>query len=239
MSFKPDKCSVLRFTRRKTTIDFSYKLSGHTLQGSNNHKYLGITLSSDLKWNTQVDKAVSKANGMIGFLRRNLGAAPQKLKVQAYKSLVLPHIEYCSTVWDPHTKNNIQKLEAVQRRAARFILNDYNRESSVTAMLKSLDFPQLQDRRRANRLVMMHKIIHNNVDLPLEGHLCFNKRDQNATSTRNHNPLSLSVPFSRTNCFQKTFFPNTARDWNTLPYSLISIKDSKTFKHKLNNSKLD
>ena len=32
-------------------------------------------------------------------------------------------VEYACTVWDPHTDNNIQKLDEVQRRSARFVIN--------------------------------------------------------------------------------------------------------------------
>ena len=41
-----------------------------------------------------------------------------------------PILEYASTVWDPHTNVNINKLESVQRHAARFCLGDYSRYSS-------------------------------------------------------------------------------------------------------------
>ena len=233
MSFKPDKCNILRFSRKTTKIEFSYKLSGHYLQAVSSHKYLGVSLSGDMKWNTHIDKVVAKANGMLGFVRRNLSNAPRNVKIQAYKSLVRPHIEYCSSVWDPHTKHNIKKVEAVQRRAARFIMNDYGRKSSVTAMLKDIQLPSLQERRLNQRLVMMHKIIHNNVDLHLDDHLEFNTRDSAASSTRHHNPLSLKIPSSKTNCHQKSFFPNTARDWNKLPYSTTSIADSTIFQKHL------
>ena len=192
-----------------------------------------------MKWNIHVDTAVSKADRMIGFLRRNLSSAPQKVKLQAYKSLVLPHVEYCSSVWDPHTKSNIKKIEAVQRRAARFILHDYGRESSVTAMLQALDLPPLEVRRKNNRLTMMHKIVHQKVDLSLEGHLQFNRRGEGVVATRNHNPLSLDVPRSRTNCFQNSFFPKTARDWNLLSYDTTSINNPSTFKLKLTKSKFE
>jgi hypothetical protein len=231
MSFKPDKCNILRFSRKKSKTEFSYKLSGQFLQAVTSHKYLGVTLSGDMKWNTHIDNAVSKANGMLGFIRRNLSNAPRKVKVQAYKSLVRPHIEYCSSVWDPHTNRNIKKVEAVQRRAARFIMNDYGRKSSVTAMLSEIQLPTLQDRRLNQRLATMHKIIYNNIELTLTDHLEFNTRETSTSSTRNHNPLTLKIPSSKTNCHQKSFFPNTARDWNKLSYSTTSIADSATF-HK-------
>ena len=232
MFFKPEKCNVLHFTRKRTKFDVPYKISGHTLQAVTNHKYLGVTLSGDMKWNIHIDKAVAKANSMLGFMRRNLSNAPKRVKLQAYKSLVRPHIEYCSSVWDPFTTTNIKKIEAVQRRSARFIMNDYGMTSSVTRMLKEIQLPTLQERRGNQRLLTMHKIIHNHVDLPLDGHVELNTRSL-STSTRNHNPLSLKIPFSKTNCHQKSFFPNTARDWNNLPYTVTSVIDSTNFQKQI------
>ena len=166
---------------------------------------------NDMKWNNHINRTVSKANSMLGFIRRNLHNAPKHVKLQAYKSLVRPHIEYCSSVWDPFTENNIKKVEAIQRRASRFIMNDYGQTSSVTKMMKELNLPTLQERRLNQRLTILHKIIHNNVNLPLSGHLEFDVRNTTRT-TRKHNPLSLKIPWSKTNCHQKSFFPNTARD---------------------------
>ena len=57
--------------------------------------------------------------------------------------MVCPILEYASSVWDPHTTVNIQKLESVQRRIARFCLYDHSRYSSVTNMLLSLNLPSL------------------------------------------------------------------------------------------------
>ena len=64
-----------------------------------------------------------------------------------YKSMVRPIVEYASSVWDPHTTININKIEAIQKRAARFCLNDFSRHSSVSNMLTTLDLPTLQQRR--------------------------------------------------------------------------------------------
>ena len=47
-------------------------------------------------------------------------------------------MEYASSVWDPHTVDNTNRLEAVQRKSARFVMNDYSTYSSVTAMMSTL-----------------------------------------------------------------------------------------------------
>jgi len=73
---------------------------------------------------------------------------------------------YSSTVWDPHTSSNINRLEAVQRSAARMCLNSFSRYSSVTVMLNGLELPSLHSRRFKSKLQMLYKIIHNLVDIP-------------------------------------------------------------------------
>jgi len=62
-------------------------------------------MTSDFSWNKHVDNVVNKANGTLGFLRRNLQiSSPSLMKTTAYTSLVRPVLEYASTVWDPYTK---------------------------------------------------------------------------------------------------------------------------------------
>ena len=50
----------------------------------------------------------------------------KEVKNSAYNMIVRPHLEYASTCWNPYTKRNIDKLEAVQRRANRFVLSFYD-----------------------------------------------------------------------------------------------------------------
>jgi len=53
---------------------------------------------------------------------------------------VRPIIEYASVVWSPYTKDDISRLEMVQRKAAHFVYNDFYSYSSVTAMLNKLNW---------------------------------------------------------------------------------------------------
>ena len=82
-------------------------------------------------------------------------------------SLVCPIMEYASCVWDPHEIVNIQALEKVQRRAARWVLSEYGRHSSVTSMLAQLGWPTLQHSHFRSRIIFFHKIINGTVPLAL------------------------------------------------------------------------
>ena len=52
---------------------------------------------------------------------------------------IRPILEYAAVVWEPHTRCDIERLEAVERRAVRFVMSDYNYiyYSSVTATLQA------------------------------------------------------------------------------------------------------
>jgi hypothetical protein len=66
MAFHPDKCNVLSITRNKTSIQYSYTL--HQLEHADKAKYLGVTIQSDLKWNSYINSITTKANKTLGFL---------------------------------------------------------------------------------------------------------------------------------------------------------------------------
>ena len=157
MQFHPDKCEVISITRKKNPIITNYTLHGHQLQHVNSEKYLGLTVSNDLRWDKHVDRVVAKANNTLGFLRRNLNIHNPKVKAHAYKSLVRPLLEYSCSVWDPHTDHLTKKLEMVQRRAARFTLNKYRRTDSVTAMLGS--FIKIRTSSKIIRIYLVGKAI--------------------------------------------------------------------------------
>jgi hypothetical protein len=110
MSFHPAKCTTVHMTRRRITLPYGYTLHGQTLQEETQAKYLGVTLTSDLKWSTHIANITNKANKTLGFVRRNIKTNNKAAKQAAYKALVRPVLEYASPVWDPHTADDIASL---------------------------------------------------------------------------------------------------------------------------------
>ena len=103
---------------------------------------------------------ITKASKMLNFIRQNLSKCSKGVKSIAYLSIVRPILEYCSPVWDPYLSTDIQAIEKIQRRAARYVSSDYGRTSSVTSMLNELRWPSLASRRKFARLSAFYKIIH-------------------------------------------------------------------------------
>ena len=102
MRFQHVKCNMMQITRKRIKkIHASYTLEGTLLENVENIKYLRVTITNDLRWNTHVSNICTKANRTLAFLRRSLYVCPQEVKEAAYKGLVRPVLEYSGSVWDP------------------------------------------------------------------------------------------------------------------------------------------
>ena len=159
MRFQPVKCNMMQLTRKRIKkIHASYTLEGTDLENVESIKYLGVTITSDLRWNTHVSNVCTKANRTLGFLRRNLYSCPQEVKEAAYKGLVRPVLDFGSSVWDPPGVVLQEELESVQKRVARFVTGNYNYETgSMTGILGQLKWESLKKRRKDNRLILLYK----------------------------------------------------------------------------------
>ena len=163
----------------------------------------------------------------MGFLKRNIRSAPQASKDTAYKTFVPPIVEYAATNWAPSTYTNTNKIEMVQRRAARFVTNDYGRKSSVTEMIADFGWDTLQKRRDLARLSMMYRIVHNLVDIPVEPYLT-----PSTSMTRGYDSHFHQIRTTN-NTYQQSFFPRTIVLWNQLPQTAVSQTTLEAFQNQL------
>ena len=218
MRFQSVKCNMMQLTRKRIKkIHASYTLEGTDLENVESIKYLGVTITSDLRWNTHVSNVCTKANRTLGFLRRNLYSCPQEVKEAAYKGLVRPVLDYGSSVWDPPGVVLQEELESVQKRAARFVTGNCNYETgSMTGILGQLKWESLKKRRKDNRLILLYKGLKGKANVPTDDLIPKTRR------CRNQHSMAFQTPIANTDVFKGSFFPQTIRDWNALPDSLIS-----------------
>ena len=163
-----DKCFTIHLSKKRKTAEFNYSTQPHT-RGYQRQQIPWSYIQLRLSWTSHINNISAKANHTIGFLRRNIHSCPKEVKAAAYTTLVWPSIEYASSVWDPYTRNNIHQLEAIQRRAARFVYNNfYDREPGVvTSMISRSQWESLERRAKA-RATFMYKIVNNLVDVHAE-----------------------------------------------------------------------
>ena len=159
----------------------------------------------------------TKANRTLGFLRRNLYSWPQEVKEAAYKGLVRPVLDYGSSIWDPPGVVLQEELESVQKRTARFVTGNYNYVTgSITGILGQLKWESLKKRRKNNRLILLYKGLKGKASVPTDDLI------PKTRHYRNQHSMAFQTPIANTDVYKGSFFPQTIRDWNALPDSLIS-----------------
>lgn len=136
MEFNPSKCKIVTISHKNNPPQREYVFCGVKLEQVDSFPYIGVTISNKLKWSAHVSKIAAKANKSLGIIQCNLWNCPKNVTEIAYTSLVRPKLEYASAAWDPFLKKDVSALERVQRKAARFCSQNYDRYASVTDMIR-------------------------------------------------------------------------------------------------------
>ena len=231
MKFNVSKCFAMCVTHKRKPLLTSYKMNNSPLQIVSSHTYLGVEINSKLNWAEHINSISAKANRVLGLLRRNLYSCSRKVKEAAYKTLVRPKLEYCSSIWDPYHQEYTNKLEAVQRRAARFVCKEQRRKSSVSSMIAELKWPSLEERRTRARLILVYKAVHHLVAINLDSSVL--KPVVNGISTRNSSTISFHHPITRKDCYKFSFIPRTMVEWNCLPSVTREAPSVDSFRSQL------
>ena len=125
LKFNYKKCSIIRFSRKRSIQQSEYHLNNELIPFKSTQRDLGIQVSSDLKWSQHIRNVVAKANRMLGFLRRNcVRLTDVNSRRTLYISLVRAQLCYGSELWAPQTTKDLLRIEGIQRRATKYILQD-------------------------------------------------------------------------------------------------------------------
>ena len=99
---------------------------------------MGVWISKDLTWYKQVNEQSSRANKVLGYLKRY--TLRTEVRRTLYLALVRPHLGYATQIWAPQSIELIVKLERIQRRATKFILKlPYSSNISYKSRLQTLN----------------------------------------------------------------------------------------------------
>ena len=104
----------------------------------------------------------------------------------------------------------------MQKRAARFVTGNYNCETgSMTGILGQLKWESFKKMRKDNRLILLYKGLKGKVSEPTDDLILTTKR------CRIQHSMAFQTPIANTDVYKGSFIPQTIRNWNALPDSLI------------------
>ena len=128
------------------------------------------------------------------------------MKARAYECLVRPKLEYASAAWNPYTDQDVNRLEQVQKNAARFVCGDYRRTTHSSDLVHHLGWDTLEHRRLLHQASMFYKIRNGLVRIEFPKCVTPSLRE-----TKPHNYQQLK---SNILSYSYSFFPRTIRVWN-------------------------
>ena len=249
MKFHPEKCKVLSVSGKISEtlslisvlpfFNFIYSMGGIPLDYVDQEKDLGVIVTSNLDWKEQCSKVLSKANQKLGLSRRNCYFVQDLNRRRVlYLTLVRSQFEHCSVLWRPVTKTQISKLEGLQKRAIKWILQEeflsYSRTTYIQKC-RQLKIMPIEDRFDFLDLVFFFKIVKQHIPVNLPSYL---QRFQGQSRLRNCHLdhfcfVSSITPRNISNAFARNFFFRTHTKWNHIPLDIRLLESITEFKCKL------
>ncbi|RNA44146.1 RNA-directed DNA polymerase from mobile element jockey-like [Brachionus plicatilis] len=134
-----------------------------TLEEIKTEKDLGVYFSSDLKWRTHCQHSAAKANSILGQLRQAFHAWNPQSFISLYTAFIRPHLEYATSVLNPHRRADVRIIENIQKRASKLV--GRIRDRSYQDRLAILNLTTLESRRSRGDLISHYKITNGLLDV--------------------------------------------------------------------------
>ena len=191
-------------------------------------KLLGMYIDENLTWKPQIDHVCSKLSSLNGVLYRQSFYMDYNMKNVFYNSFILSHIDYCINIWGNASTTYLNKIQILQNRAARTILNA-DRFVSSHVLLERLKWMSVAQRSDYITYLLIFKVLHGlaanylNVFIPAENHYAL--RESSASTFK--------VPHPRNELMKQSFSYNAPLMWNNLSCALRNCDNIHTFKQIL------
>ena len=145
-------------------------------------KFLGINIDRYFSWHSQIDKALKKCNTLLFLLDRVNQYLSIPIRILFFNAYILPHLDYCCTIWGNTTADSINAVVKFQKRAARLIL-DRDFDAPSTERFVELNWMIIPGRVRFQKAIVMFKSM-NNLAPPYIGQLFSHTNEIHSRSLR-------------------------------------------------------
>ena len=206
------------------------KIGNETIDISTNEKLLGVHIDNDLSWTTQIENTIKKCNTLLYLLRRIKCYLSIHVRKLFYNAYVLPHLDYCCTIWGNANSDLMESIIKFQKRAARCILDrDFDSPSAeLFAELKWMEFPE---RVKYQKAIIIYKISHNLAPKYLQD-LFQQTADIHDRALRSTSDNLLYVPKPNLEQFRNSLSYSGSKTWNSIPINIKQSDSLSLFKKK-------
>ena len=212
------KCKLILFGTKKNLLKFQQvkiHIDGCKLDVVDEFKYLGVILDKNLSWKPQIENVKSKILRNFYVLRRTRPFIDRNTAVILYNTMIQSYFDYCNVIWLNPYSAQMKKLQTVQNRALRLILNVDNRHHRRN-LYEDLKIDCLSVKVKKCLLILIFKLIHHIAPESLCSRITFK---ENVYDLRNHKCI-LNLEKPRSNFMKNSSLYTATRLFNALPENL-------------------
>ena len=232
INFNPLKTEAILFTLRLLEHLPNITFDGTPIRFVEEHKHLGLTLSSNGQWHSHIDNIITSASKVLGIMRKLKFSFSRTALNQIFLSYILPILEYSCIVWDGCTTQNTNSLQRIQNEAARLVTG-LTRSVSLENLYRECGWVSLEERRKQQKLILMYKSVNGIVPPYISDIIPPLVRETTDYPLRNQN--NIAVPFCRTEISRKSCIPSSITLWNALDEETRNSPSVSSFKYQLKN----
>ena len=225
VDFNAGKTQLVSFDQSKNTGAIDVKMDESVLEEKTSFKMLGLTFYSKLDWSSYIVSITKTTSKKIGALIRSMKFLSPEVALYLYKSTIRPCMEYCCYVWAGTPSCYLELLDKLQKRICR------NVGAPLAASLEPL-----AHRRKVASLSLFYRYYFGRCSseqaelVPLP----YSRGRSTRYSDRLHD-FSVTIPICYKDVYVNSFFPCTARLWNSLPIECFPLNyDLSGFKSRSN-----
>ena len=222
-----DKTSLMLFGSVKRIQElppFEVTVNNVPLSVMSSYRYLGVTVDSQLNYNKQVQKIISKVSLKLKQFRQMRYLLNTKAAVLVYKNMILPMLEYGDIFLVGATAENRKKLQILQNKGLRCALSK-DRYASVTDLHEEARLLRSKSRREQHLLSYMYDMSQIGTNLKGERKV--------GVRTRSQNKKLMKIKKPHTEKFKRSLAYRGPNWWNRLPDKLHHVESRSLFNARL------
>lgn len=212
-------------------------INNRQIEQIHSHKYLGITLQSNLKWNAHTQHIKNRISCMSGVLTRLGNRISNSVLISIYYSHIHCHLSYLAPVWGTTaSQNELNELQVLQNKAIRkiFAFDYYVKNINTANIMRANNILNVRNTIKLESAILFYKIVNGRLK---SGCVVNRRSDLHDRLTRNNNDIVLNS--FRTNLGRDSVFRASAKIYNDIDVDLRSLPSIASFKNRYKKSLID
>ena len=209
-----------------------FQLAGIDLPNTTEVLDLGVTFNSKLNFSDHISSIICKAKQKLFLVKKMFVSKNPNILIMAFKTYVIPLLEHCSQIWNPHIVADVRRLESVQRLFTKRLSGFQG--LGYLARLQKAGLYTLELRRLWADLCFCYKILRGHVDTTTDQFFILDKTGL----TRGHN-WKLKSKTARLDSRLHFFSYRVVKVWNSLSPDTVNAPSVCSFKTLLERENLE